>query len=785
MDDKNSLQRKQRLFAAIYALDQDEEEPDEPYEERVNARSSTLQSPNRNLKRSFGDAVGSSSQNHHTLTTRQDLTRSTISEANTSLRLGFSLTKTSSREDSSSRLFERSDAMETSDGRPLSSLAKLPRAAGRQKRDAQLRRVPEDQQIFKDLVFFFFPNDDTHAARRMRITKSVEHGATWVVEWCSYVTHIIVDKSFNYDQMKSYLNKQSFPGNAIVVSENWPSDCFAYKALVDTDLPQYSVLGYRNPNAKPKHMDAVEEQPSSVQSSQSLQLKPPKHCENTPSQAEESSADSNKDTIDVRAILRDSRGNEQPTAAPLDSEERHHPKGDDPLDQLIAEAKKTEHLVGLANARVFVLSFSLLLSHPNSSCHSLKVSLILSQPLDSEDEESSAQQSAEEDSDSEGQPPRKMNKKPVSKETWQCMKKNDGKGDGRNPNARTIEILAEMGRYYDRVGDEWRTRAYRRAVSTLRKQDEKIMTKEEAFELPFIGQRLATKIEEIVWTNRLRRLDATIADPMDAALRTFMGVYGVGLSQASKWVMKGFKTLEDLKGVPLTPAQQVGIDHYEDLNTRIPRDEVTRHAAVVTAAIQKLDKDFSVTVGGSYRRGASSCGDIDMLISHPNASQAYLQEITLNRLVPQLTKAGYLKVAFASAANHENGSKWHGTCALPASECGTRSYDAAILELALAEVTESETVDGPWRRIDLLLVPHYELGAALIYFTGNDIFNRSIRLLASRKHMRLNQRGLYKNVMRARDRTKVTEGELVEGADEKKIFEILGVPWRRPEHRIC
>ncbi|KAK8216163.1 DNA polymerase beta-like protein [Phyllosticta capitalensis] len=638
MDDKNSLQRKQRLFAAIYALDQDEEEPDEPHEDC----------------------------------------------------------------------------------------------------------------IFKDLVFFFFPNDDTHAARRMRITKSVEHGATWVVEWCSYVTHVIVDKNFEYESMRRYLNKNSFPGNAQVVCQDWTSDCFAYKALVDPDLPQYNVLGYSNPNAKPKHMDAAEEQPSNFQSPQSLQLKPPKHSENTPSQAEECSADSNKDTIDVRAILRDSRGNEQPTVAPLDPEEHNHPKSDDPLDQLIAEAKKTEHL-----------------------------------PLDSEDEESSAQQSAEEDSDSEGQPPKKMSKKSISKETWQCMKKNDGKGDGRNPNARTIEILTEMGHYYDRVGDEWRTRAYRRAVSTLRKQDERIMTKEEAFELPFIGQRLATKIEEIVWTNRLRRLDATIADPMDAALRTFMGVYGVGLSQASKWVMKGFKTLEDLKGVPLTPAQQVGIDHYEDLNTRIPRDEVTRHAAVVTAAIQKLDKDFTVTVGGSYRRGASSCGDIDMLISHPNASQAYLQEMTLNRLVPQLTKAGYLKVALASAANYENGSKWHGTCALPASECGTRSYDAAPSELASAEVTESETVDGPWRRIDLLLVPHYELGAALIYFTGNDIFNRSIRLLASRKHMRLNQRGLYKNVMRARDRTKVTEGELVEGADEKKIFEILGVPWRKPEHRIC
>ncbi|KAK8174742.1 hypothetical protein BC567DRAFT_228886 [Phyllosticta citribraziliensis] len=361
------------------------------------------------------------------------------------------------------------------------------------------------------------------------------------------------------------------------------------------------------------------------------------------------------------------------------------------------------------------------------------------------------------------------------------MKKNDGKGDRENPNARTIEILTEMGHYYDRVGDEWRCRAYRRAVSTLKKQDQKVMSKEEAFELPFIGERLATKIEEIVWTNRLRRYDATLVDPMDAAMQTFMQIYGVGVSQASKWVMRGFKTLNDLRAnnVPLTPAQQVGIDHYQDFNTRIPRDEVTQHAALVTAALHRIDPGFTVTVGGSYRRGSASCGDIDMLVSHPNAPLARLHAVVLDELVPQLMHAGYLKVALAAASRSETGSKWHGACALPGSAYITTKH-AEIISGEIEELPE-----GPWRRIDLLLVPHTELGAALIYFTGNDIFNRSIRLLASRKGMRLNQRGLYKNVMRGRSREKLTEGELVEGADEKKIFEILGVPWRRPEHRIC
>jgi len=78
-----------------------------------------------------------------------------------------------------------------------------------------------------------------------------------------------------------------------------------------------------------------------------------------------------------------------------------------------------------------------------------------------------------------------------------------------------------------------------------------------------------------------------------------------------------------------------------------------------------------------------------------------------------------------------------------------------------------------------------EFGAALLYFTGDDIFNRSIRLLAGKMNMRLNQKGLYKYVMRASGREKLNEGTLVEGSDERKIFDILGVPWRPPHERIC
>lgn len=74
------------------------------------------------------------------------------------------------------------------------------------------------------------------------------------------------------------------------------------------------------------------------------------------------------------------------------------------------------------------------------------------------------------------------------------------------------------------------------------------------------------------------------------------------------------------------------------------------------------------------------------------------------------------------------------------------------------------------------MVPCDERGAALLYFTGNDIFNRSMRLLASKKGYGLNQRGLFKDVMRGPRREKLTEGTKVEGRDEKVSSHPVPVP---------
>ena len=596
-----------------------------------------------------------------------------------------------------------------------------PIVRGKRKRGRSVEAMPKSQQIFQGLSFYFFPNNDISPARRARIRKAMEWGAIWVKDWKDGITHVIADNSLCYDDLLSFLKIPALPPGISLVDELYPADCIKFRFVVNPDHVLYHVKGHQQAAKPPRSSD-------------------PKAAPGLPLPVEQGKREvfrqahtlSRTEASESRPSSRGLEGDEAVSepqvieGTPIGHGEYLH----DALDEAIEEARVVKDL-----------------------------------PLDFEDESPSSVVASDE---SDGSSSERSRKRPKVKKgsfdkAWQqkfsCMQKHDGVDKAGNPNIRTIEVLQQMANYYDRTKDHWRLTAYRRALAALRKETRKILTKEEACTIPFIGERLAAKIEEIVWTDRLRRLENASLESNDRVLQEFMKIYGVGYAQASIWVDQGHRSLEDLlKKVPLTKNQKVGIDHYSDFLQRIPRSEAAEHERLVCSAIHAIDPTIEVTIGGSYRRGALDCGDIDFIVTKPDCSPTTLRTIIIDTIVPQLFASDYLKVGLA-VTSQSTGSKWHGASCLPHSTI--------------------------WRRIDFLLVPWEEMGAALIYFTGNDIFNRSIRLLASKKGMRLNQRGLWRDVMREDKRQRITQGTLVEGRSEERIFEVLGVPWRAPEHRIC
>ena len=147
-----------------------------------------------------------------------------------------------------------------------------------------------------------------------------------------------------------------------------------------------------------------------------------------------------------------------------------------------------------------------------------------------------------------------------------------------------------------------------KALSFLRRMKEPITTYDQAKRIPNVGKETAKKIEEILTTGTLKRLEAA-SSPEHKAQHLFSQVYGVGASTAKQFVAKGYRTIQDLveNQHELTEQQKIGVQLHKELQHRIPRAEVDRMVAHVKRCLLALEPDAIFEACGSYRRGKMVC----------------------------------------------------------------------------------------------------------------------------------------------------------------------------------
>ncbi|KAJ6790370.1 hypothetical protein PWT90_04208 [Aphanocladium album] len=598
---------------------------------------------------------------------------------------------------------------------------------------------PESEQIFRGLVFYYVPDNEIAGRRRLRMHKAREYGAARTSDPLQ-ATHVIVDKDIGYkDAERAVAARRPGKGTdgVVIVNEDYPIECVQFRAVLDATQKRYRLTGQPDGDAQTDCEEDGKEEEEEVETAarEMLQIKEPQRNpkkwdyvpKSTPPNASEESPG-----IDSQPIVLDAAAAQQGGQEGDDTTRDVRRDSTAPSDELTKVIDMMQEFKDL--------------------------------PLDNDDEEDETGPAGHGavDSGSDDERPSPQRKDAASSATkadaafaerFACARAGSLDAHASNPNARTVEVLSRMLSYYERTSDPWRTMAYRKAVAALRRQPARVATAAAARRIPGVGPRLAAKIEEIATTDRLRRLE--YAEQDDGALPLFLGVYGVGPALAARWAARGLRTLEDVKReVKLTPAQMMGIDRYKDLNTKIPRDEVEALADVVRKEAALLDGDVQLIIGGSYRRGAPSSSDVDFIVTKPDTDTEAQLVPFLQALVRRLQAAGFLVATLAA-----DGNIWQGCCVLPKGS-------------------------GTWRRMDFLLVPASQLGAALIYFTGDDVFNRSLRLLAQKRGMKLNQRGLYRRVG-GKEAPTSSEEDLLEGRDERRIFDILGVEWREPTQRWC
>lgn len=128
-------------------------------------------------------------------------------------------------------------------------------------------------------------------------------------------------------------------------------------------------------------------------------------------------------------------------------------------------------------------------------------------------------------------------------------------------------------------------------------------------------------------------------------------------SLAHQWVQTGHRTLEDLRTkAKLSQSQRIGVDHYDDFNCRIPREEVKQHGDIVMEVAASIDPALQLEIMGSYRRGAKDCGDIDIMVTKEGAD-AYQLSGVLDELVGKLFTAGFLQCGLAIPRGRDDGLK--------------------------------------------------------------------------------------------------------------------------------
>lgn len=313
-------------------------------------------------------------------------------------------------------------------------------------------------------------------------------------------------------------------------------------------------------------------------------------------------------------------------------------------------------------------------------------------------------------------------------EFWESKKSNfhfaQAPGEIINHNEHITSVLEQLMNNYELLRDRGRYLAYREAVIRLKAYPQKIT---DAYQLKGVykfGTKMLRKIEEILETGTLYRVEAMNQQQYLTSIKHFKDIWGVGSAIADKLFRHGYRSISDIReNIPsfFNHNQNIGLQFYEEFLEKIPREEVKQISDRVEATANRLagQRRLISIPCGSYRRGRAMCGDVDILMTFddPDSCEGFL-----SALVEELMKEGLVTHKLHVSDNWENSSKKHvsqmfaGVCKLP---------------------------ESLHRRLDIKIYPRQYYAWALVHFTGSANFNRSMRLFAKKKGYRLSDEGIF------------------------------------------
>jgi NAD-dependent DNA ligase len=308
-------------------------------------------------------------------------------------------------------------------------------------------------------------------------------------------------------------------------------------------------------------------------------------------------------------------------------------------------------------------------------------------------------------------------------------------------NEEFIELMEKLNNIMIKKGEPFRARAYQKAQETIMTYPDDITSPSQLKDKPNIGSTIMDKLNEYVETGTLRVLEKEKNNPINL----FAEIYGVGPKKAQELVDAGITSIDELRSKQdelLNDIQKVGLKYYEQILERIPRSEIVEYENILKDAFIKDSPDDAFEIVGSYRRGAQSSGDIDIIITGKtrNAYKKLIDDLVDKGIILEVLSRGPSKT------------------------------------LVIAKLPGSK--ERVARRVDFLYSPPDEFAFAILYFTGSKIFNTVMRQYGLNKGYTFNEHGIYKLENKKK-------GEKVdkEFKTEKDIFDFLGLQYKSPTER--
>lgn len=223
-----------------------------------------------------------------------------------------------------------------------------------------------------------------------------------------------------------------------------------------------------------------------------------------------------------------------------------------------------------------------------------------------------------------------------------------------------------------------------------------------------VGRKMSILIEQFFSAGAIHEAAEIRRDAAVQQIREFSELLGVGPGGALKAYQDGCRSLDDAarwRGTwsGITPVENVRL--HRDLVQRIPRAAVAEISHEITRALQTHIPNAVSTICGSYRRGAVSSGDIDVVCCGPGEPRSVLAAL------------------LAALAAHATVTLTH--------TLGVGGHDG----VSVANVIVRH--GGIHRRVDIVYTRPQQYGAAVLGWTGGVLYERDLRRWAQARGLKV------------------------------------------------